>query len=158
MRSCAVGRRERVQLEEHACQHLADLVVKPARDPQPLGLLCAQRTLAALAALGLESLQHLVERSHQLFDFDAAALDEPLSGPKKIDRPHPLDEPIDRRECMAKQKQVGRQHHDERDAEVDCLHERNRGVNRHRRNREQQRRQRKQRRVDREHPPQQRKP
>jgi len=80
------------------------------------------------------------------------------SRPEEIDRPHPLDEPIDRSKRVTEQDQVGRQHHDERSYEDGCLDERNRGVNGHRRQREQQRRDNEQRRVDREHPPQERKP
>ena len=61
--ACSASRLgERVELEQHAGQHLADLVVQAARDPQPLGLLRRERAPAALAPLALEPVEHLVER------------------------------------------------------------------------------------------------
>ena len=151
-----VGACERVELEQHTGEHLSDLVVETARDPQPLGLLRTQRPLAALPPLGLEPVEHLVERAYELCDLDAATLDESLPGPEEIDRAHPLDQPVDRFDRMAKEKEVGREHDEQCQDEIDHLDERDRRVDRHRSQREQDGRDRKQRRVDREDPPDQR--
>ena len=96
-RLVGIGLRERVELEQHAGQHLADLVVEAARDAQPLGLLRGEGAAAALAPLGLEPVEHLVERVDDLDDLDAALLGQALPGPEQVDRAHPLDEPVDRR-------------------------------------------------------------
>ena len=55
-----------LEQEQHAGHALADLVVQLGRDPLPLGLLCRERTPAALAPLQLQALEHLVERQHQV--------------------------------------------------------------------------------------------
>ena len=48
-------------------------------------------------------------------DLEAAVLDQPLSRPEQVDRAHPLDEPVDRRERRAQQEQVRREHDHETD-------------------------------------------
>ena len=93
-----IGLGERVELEQDAGQHLADLVVQAAGDAQPFGLLGRERSVAALAALRLEPVEHLVERLHHLDHLQAALLRQPLPRPQQVDRAHPLDEPIDRRD------------------------------------------------------------
>ena len=55
-------RGEAFDLEHHAGQRLADLVVELARDPASLTLLDEQRAPCAVAPLELEPVEHLVER------------------------------------------------------------------------------------------------
>ena len=55
-------RREALDLQHHAGERLADLVVQLARDPPALVLLDEQRLTRALAPLGLEPVEHVVER------------------------------------------------------------------------------------------------
>ena len=66
---------EAFDLEHHAGERLADLVVQLARDPPPLGLLHQQRQPRALAALGLEPVEHLVERCRQRADVSIGVRD-----------------------------------------------------------------------------------
>ena len=94
-----------------AGQHLADLVVEAARDPQPLRLLRRERPPAALAPLDLEPLEHLVERAHELRDLGAAPLGNPLARSQQIDGPHPLDEPVERSERLPEEEEVRGDHH-----------------------------------------------
>ena len=56
------ARGEPFDLQHHAGQRLADLVVQLARDPPALGLLDRQRLARAVTALGLEPVEHVVER------------------------------------------------------------------------------------------------
>ena len=57
--------RRPLELEHHAGQHLADLVVQLARHAPALLLLGRERHAAALAALRLEALEHVVEGDRQ---------------------------------------------------------------------------------------------
>ena len=127
-----------------------------ARDPQPLGLLGRERAAAALAPLRLEPVEHLVEGADDRDHLDAALLGEPLPRPQQVDRPHPLDEPVDGGERRPQQQEVGRQHHDEPDDEVERLHDRDRGVDPAGREREQEDSGEQQSRVDREDTPEER--
>ena len=54
-----------VELQQHAGQHLPDLVVQPACDPFALGFLRRQRSTAAFLALGLQAVEHLIEGAHE---------------------------------------------------------------------------------------------
>ena len=65
-------RGQALDLEHHAGQRLADLVVELARDPLPLALLHEQRAARALAPLGLQAVEHLVERLRERDDGRAA--------------------------------------------------------------------------------------
>ena len=116
--TCAVGGAERVELEQHAGQHLPDLVVEVARDPHSLRLLGRQRAAAALATLGFQAIEHLIERGDHLGHLGAALLDQSVSGLEQVDRPHPLDEPLDGSERPSQQQEVGDEHHDQPDHEV----------------------------------------
>ena len=67
-RGCCLHRLARLrvlELEHHAGEHLADLVVQLARDPPALLLLRRDGDAAALAPLGLEPLEHVVEGGRQ---------------------------------------------------------------------------------------------
>ena len=127
-RPTAVGirLRERVELEQDAGQHLADLVVEAAGDPQPLGFLRRERAAAALATLGLEPVEHLVEGADDFHDLDSAPLGQSLPRLEQVDRSHPLDEPVDWSERRPKQQQVGGEHHHQNDDEVERLDDRDR--------------------------------
>jgi len=130
--------------------------VQAARDPQPLRLLCPQGAPAALAPLDLESLEHLVERPHELGGLHPAAHDQALARPQKIDRAHSLDQPADRQERVPEEQEVRGEHQQQPDSHEDRLDERDRGVDRDRRQCEHQRRDHEQGGVDREDPPKQR--
>ncbi len=67
LRACAGARSPAVAgstfgAQRDGGQGLADLVVQLAGDAQPLGLLCGERALGALAPLGLDPIEHRVER------------------------------------------------------------------------------------------------
>ena len=59
---------EPFDLQHHAGERLADLVVQLTRDPLALGLLDRQRLASAVTALGLEPVEHVVERLRQRDD------------------------------------------------------------------------------------------
>ena len=59
------ARGEPFDLQDDAGQGLADFVVQLARDPPALGLLNHQRLSRALATLGLQPVEHVVERLRQ---------------------------------------------------------------------------------------------
>ena len=152
-----IGVVERVELEQHAGQHLADLVVQPARDAQPLRLLRCERAAAAVAALALESVEHLVEGVDHLDRLHAALFGQALPGPEQVDGPHPLDEPVDRGERRAQQQQVrGRASRARPTTTSSASTHRERGVDATGEEREHERPDEQQRRVDREDPPEQR--
>ena len=68
------------ELQHDAGQRLADAVVELLRDAQPLALLRGQRAADAVAALGLEPLEHLVEGGRELGRVGVAAADlEPVA-------------------------------------------------------------------------------
>ena len=112
---------QRLELKQHAREHLPDLVVEPARDAPALRLLGRERAAAALAPLGLEAVEHLVERVHELANLGPAALGQALPGTEQVDRAHALHEPIDRREHGAQQEEVGREHERDADHDVEAL-------------------------------------
>ena len=72
---------ERLELQHHAGQRLADLVVQLARHPPALLLLGVERAARAVAALALEPVEHVVERVAELGDLGHLALElDPLPG------------------------------------------------------------------------------
>ena len=66
-------------LQHGAGQRLADLVVQLAGDPAALALQHAQRLTRALASLGLQPIEHLVERLRQRRDIRLAVDRHPLA-------------------------------------------------------------------------------
>jgi hypothetical protein len=80
----------------------------------------------------------------------------PLARLKKVDLPHPLDQAMDWTESVTKENEVGREHYRERHREDDALDDRDRFVDRDRRQRQQQRRDGEQHGVDPEDPPEER--
>ena len=147
-----------LELEQHAREHLADLVVQAARDSRALGLLRPQGARTALAPLRLQPVEHLVEDVNELTDLPSALLHEPLSRSQQVDRPHPLHEPLDRPQRVAKQQEVRGEHDGEADRDVRAFDEREGRVDSLSRQEDDERRDHEQRRVDREDPPQERKP
>ena len=53
------GLDDRLELQQHPGQELADLVVQVAGDADPLGLLGGEHAPAALLALALEPVEHV---------------------------------------------------------------------------------------------------
>ena len=74
------------ELQHDAGQALADAVVELLGDAQALALLRGQRAADAVAALGLEPLEHLVERGGELGGVGVAAADvEPVARLERVD-------------------------------------------------------------------------
>ena len=90
--------RDRVELQEDARQQLADLVVEIARDAHARGLVRRDHSLAALSALGFESVEHLVERTHDVPDFVVLTDCQALARPQEIDCVHSLRQALQRRD------------------------------------------------------------
>ncbi len=130
--------------------------MQAARDTQPLRLLRSERPPPTRATLDLEPAEHLVERANESGHLGAARLGQTLAGTQQIDRPHPADKTLERREDRPEQEKVQRKHQAERNHEIGHLDESDRGVDRHGSQSEQQRGRRQQRRVDDEDPPEQR--
>ena len=106
------------ELQHDPGQRLPDAVVELLRDPQPLALLRGQRAAHAVAALGLEPLEHLVEGRGQLGRLGVAAADlEPVAGLERVDPARELRQLAQRGERVPQQQQVERQHQDEAAAE-----------------------------------------
>ena len=99
------GLGDRVQLQQDAGQHLADLVVQVAGDADALGLLRGEHAPAAFLPLALEPVEHAVEGGNDTPDLVAAVDGQTLAGPQQVDRLHPLGEPFERRD-RAPQKQA----------------------------------------------------
>ena len=99
------------ELQHDAGQRLADAVVELLRDPQPLALLRRERAADAVAPLGLEALEHLVERGGQLGGLGVAAADlEPAARLERVDPARERGQLAQRRERAAQQQQVEREH------------------------------------------------
>ena len=94
---------DRVQLQQHPGQDLADLVVQVARDPDPLGLLGGEHTPAALLPFALEAVEHPVERRDHPADLVVADDLQPLPRPQQVDHLHPLRQAPERRERAPQQ-------------------------------------------------------
>src|SRR5438034_9511482 len=86
----------RVEVQEHASQQLADLVVQVARDSKPFRLLRCQHTPAAPLALALQPVEHLIEGPHHAADLIIAADLQPLAGAEQVDPVHPPNQPFQR--------------------------------------------------------------
>ena len=102
------GLGDRVQLQQHPGQHLADLVVQVAGDADPLGLLGGEHAPAALLPFALEPVEHAVESRDDATDLVVADHLEPLSRPQQVDHLHPLRQPPERRERAPQQDRVRR--------------------------------------------------
>ncbi len=146
-----------VQLEEDAREHLADLVVQAPSNSQPLCLLGGERAAPALVALGLQPVEHLVERVDDASDLVVPARRETLPRLEEVDGLHPPRKLVEGRERATQEHDVRGQREAEPDHEHDCLGKPNRPADGDRREEKEQRRQRKERRVDREDPPEERK-
>ena len=80
-------------------------------DAQPLALLRGERAADAVAPLGLEALEHLVERRGQLGRLGVAAADlEPVARLQRVDPARERGQLAQRRERAAQQQQVEREH------------------------------------------------
>ena len=102
------------ELQHHAGQRLADAVVELLGDAQPLALLGGERAADAVAPLGLEALEHLVERGAQLGGLGVAAADlQPPARLQQVDAPGERGQLAQRRERAAQQQQVEREHQHE---------------------------------------------
>ena len=104
-RRCLIS--DAFELEEDAGHGLPDLVVEAPCDPQTLGLLCREGPLAALTALTLQPIEHLVEGVHELPDFFWPRGGKPLSRTEKIDVLHAAGEPLERCEAGPEKNEIG---------------------------------------------------
>ncbi len=103
------GTAQRLEPEEQSGERLVDLVVQVAGDPGPLLLLGAQGRVRSAAALGLQPLQHLVERA-----LEADHLLRPLClhrevgrrGPAQVRLLHLRDQALQRLEALGQQPDV----------------------------------------------------
>ena len=82
--------RNRVQLQQHSGQHLPDLVVQVASDPNSLGFLSRQYAPPTLLALALEPVEHLVEGMDHAPDLVIADHGQALARPQQVDHVHPF--------------------------------------------------------------------
>ena len=74
------------ELQHDAGERLADAVVELLRDAQPLALLGGQRAADAVAPLGLEAVEHVVERGGELRGLRVAAARPRAGGPARAGR------------------------------------------------------------------------
>ena len=104
---------EPFDLQDHAGEGLADFVVQLARDPPALGLLNQQRLSRTLATLGLQPVEHVVERLRQR-DHDGTAAD--LGAPpwrQRVMLAHGFGEMLERSERRTQQDHIGGQQRDQ---------------------------------------------
>ena len=91
-----------------------------AREPPALLLLSAQHEPAAALALLVDAVQHAPERGGEPVDLLGRLV---LLGRlevgwvRRVDRLHPLDQPVERREPPAEHEDVDEQHEDDREPE-----------------------------------------
>ena len=121
-RSSSGARRSSVlELEHDAGQRLPDLVVQLARHPAPLLLLGVERAAAAVAALALEPVEHVVERVAQLGHLGRLAFDhDPPSGRERVHAAHQRGQLLERAEHAPQREQVDGEH--ERDTDPQHRH------------------------------------
>ena len=93
-------------LQHGAGQRLADLVVQLAGDPAALALQHAQRLARALAPLGLQPIEHLVERLRERRDVRLPIDGHPLAGRERVMPAHRLGELVERAERRAQQQEI----------------------------------------------------
>ena len=101
--------------EQHGSQLLTHLVVELLRDPQALGLLPGQHPTGGLAALGLEPVEHLVERQRELAGLRRRLRPRhPLPGFGEVDSPGEIGQRLQRTHDPAQQEQVHQRHQQQR--------------------------------------------
>ena len=149
--------RQPLDLQHHAGERLADLVVQLARDAPPLGLLDQQRPPGALAALGLQPVEHVVERARERGDVRIPGISRPCAGPERVVPAHGVGQLVERRERRLQQHQVGRQQRDQAHGQHEQLARADRHGHGHRREHEPDERQHQHAGVGGEHAPEQRK-
>jgi len=145
-----------LQLEQERGQALPHLIVQLGRDPPPLLFQTADDTRATRTPLELEPIEHLVERPDYRTQLERALDIEPLPRPEQINPPHQLGEVAQRRETNAQQDGVGGQDREQAQRQYQRLIPLHRKRNRRRRHREHDRGDDQKRRVDRKHPPKER--
>src|SRR3954469_19644400 len=106
------------ELQERGRQVLTDLVVQLLGDAQALGLLRADDAPHALLALGLEAVEHRVERLGELRRLGRGATDrDARARPEQVDLAHHAHQLLEGRDEPARDDQVREDHHDERGRE-----------------------------------------
>jgi hypothetical protein len=98
--------RQPFDLEDQPRQRLPDLVVELPRDPAAFGFLKHQRAARAVASLGLEPLEHLVERASERGHVGISVDLRAGAGRERIVAAHRLGELIERAKLASKQEQA----------------------------------------------------
>ena len=88
---------------------LSDLVVQLARDPLSLGLLHHQRAVRAVAPLGLQAIEHVVERPRQRGHVRLTVERARVARRERVVPAHRLGELVERPERRPEEEQVDRQ-------------------------------------------------
>ena len=110
--SCVGG----LEAQQDRRQRLVDLVVEVLRDPLALLLLRAKHAVCGLAALGLEPVEHAVERGLSRITSSASARDarRAAASARQVGLLHRADQPLERPQAPAQQQRVGQQRDQER--------------------------------------------
>ena len=112
------ARGEPFDLEHDTGERLADLVVELAGDPAALSLEHSQRLTRAVAALGLQPIEHVVERLRERRDVRLTVNRHPRAGGERIVPAHRLRQRIERAERRAQQQQIQDQQHHQPDRQL----------------------------------------
>jgi hypothetical protein len=141
------------ELEDDGGQALPDLVVELPSHAAPLALLGAQRVAGALPALGLQPLEHLVERQRQFDDLGFGAVDgDAPARLEQVDGAHQLGEAHQRRERPPEENEVHQQDHRQPGQQQHRLGDDDRAADRRRRQDQHQHRDQEHHAVHEEHP------
>src|SRR5687767_7946267 len=94
---------DRVEVQQDAGQHLADLVVEITRDADAFGFLCGEDTASALLAFALEPVEHSIEGDDDTADLILAKDLQTLARAEKVDGLHSLCQALKRRQRSAQE-------------------------------------------------------
>ncbi len=119
-----------LQLEQDGGEGLPHLVVQLLRDPPALGLLGGEHPGTARGPLGLQPVEHRVERTGQVRDLAPARHLRAPAGPQQVRRPHHPGEALERREAHPQQEGVGHEHRHQAGHEDERLADEDRGGDR----------------------------
>ena len=148
---------DRAEVQQDAGEHLPHLVVQVASDADALGFLGGEDAPAALSALPLEPVEHMVEGDHDAADLVPAQDLETLTGTKQVDPLHSLCKALQRGERASQEDGVGDHGHHQRPHDHEGLRRPDRSIDLDRTEQKQRGENAEQPGVDREHTPEDRK-